>query len=39
MDREAWRAYIVHGIAESNMTERLTHTYTDLYTDLGEVEL
>ena len=24
---------------ESNMTERLTHTYTDLYTDLGEVEL
>ena len=31
--------YIVHGIAESNMTERLTHTYTDLYTDLGEVEL
>ena len=42
MDREAWRAiYSPWDYKESNMTERLTltHTYPDLYTDLGEVEL
>ena len=26
VDRGAWRAAVVHGITESDMTERLTHT-------------
>ena len=26
--------YIVHGVAESDMTERLTHTHTHTHTEL-----
>ena len=32
MDRGAWRA-IVHGIAESDRIEQLTHTYTHTHTN------